>query len=176
MLPARVRRFHTVLLAAAWLLCDATVLGIAQDGNDVLNIGRASHTPTPKQRAALLLRDGGCVFPGCHQRLYVDAHHIVHWLDGGPTDLDNLCLLCRRHHRSIHEGGYTVTLVHGIAVVRRPDGTVLEQATPPRPVTGPDVAEQNRQLGLEITPDTPIALWDGEPIDYSTAIEGLLAS
>ena len=76
----------------------------------------------------------------------------------------------------MHEGGYSIELAHGTAVVRRPDGTVIERAPAPPSVTGPDVAEQNRDLGLPITPDTPVALWDGEPIDYGMAVEGLLAS
>jgi hypothetical protein len=158
------------------LLCDAAVLCVAQNGADVLNIGRSSRMPTAKQRAALLVRDGGCVFSGCHQRQYVDAHHIVHWLDGGATDLDNLVLLCRRHHRAMHEGGYSIELVHGTAEVRRPDRTMIERAPAPPSVAGPDVADQNRDLGIAITPDTPVSLWDGEPIDYGMAVEGLLAS
>ena len=119
------------------LLCDAAVLCVAQSGADVLNIGRSSRTPTAKQRAALLVRDGGCVFPGCHQRQYVDANHIIHWLDGGETNLANLVLLCRRHHRAMHEGGYFIEIVRGIAVVRRPDGAVIEGApAPPLAVEG----------------------------------------
>ena len=53
-------------------------------------------------------RDGGCSFPGCHRRTHLEAHHVVHWLRGGSTDLDNLVLLCRRHHMSIHEEGFSV--------------------------------------------------------------------
>ena len=53
---------------------------------------------------------------------------------------------------------------------------MIERAPAPPSVGGPDVADQNRDLGLPITPDTPVALWDGEPIDYGMAVEGLLAS
>ncbi|MEZ5236870.1 MAG: HNH endonuclease signature motif containing protein [Acidimicrobiales bacterium] len=53
-------------------------------------------------------RDGTCRFPGCTHRGWLDAHHQHHWTDGGPTNLDNLLLLCRRHHRTVHEGGWTV--------------------------------------------------------------------
>jgi hypothetical protein len=72
-----------------------------------LEVGRASRVVTPAQRTALAVRDGGCVFAGCDRPLaWCEAHHLVHWLDGGPTDLANLALLCRAHHRAVHEGGW----------------------------------------------------------------------
>jgi hypothetical protein len=80
-----------------------------------LEVGRASRVATPAQRAALAVRDGGCVFPDCTRPLaWCDAHHLIHWLDGGPTDLDNLALVCRAHHRAVHEGGWRL--------IRGPDG------------------------------------------------------
>jgi HNH endonuclease len=64
---------------------------------------------SPAQRRALTHRDGGCVFPGCDRpEAWCDAHHLVHWTRGGPTDLDNLALLCRRHHVTVHEGGWRI--------------------------------------------------------------------
>ncbi|MDT8369380.1 MAG: HNH endonuclease signature motif containing protein, partial [Longimicrobiales bacterium] len=71
--------------------------------------GRRTRTVSPALRRALELRDRGCRFPGCACR-FTDAHHIVHWADGGRTDLQNLVLLCRRHHRAVHEGGMRVCL------------------------------------------------------------------
>jgi hypothetical protein len=56
-------------------------------------------------RRALELRDRGCRFPGCGSR-FTDAHHIRHWADGGATRPENLVLLCRTHHRLLHEGGF----------------------------------------------------------------------
>jgi hypothetical protein len=80
-----------------------------------LDVGRASRVITPAQRSALAVRDGGCVFPDCARPLaWCEGHHLVHWLDGGPTDLVNLALLCRAHHRAVHEGGWQLT--------RGPDG------------------------------------------------------
>jgi hypothetical protein len=71
-----------------------------------LEVGRATRVVTAAQRAALAVRDGGCVFPGCDRPVaWCDAHHLRHWLHGGPTDLANLALLCRAHHRAVHEGG-----------------------------------------------------------------------
>ena len=87
-----------------------------------LDVGRSSRVVSPAQRQALAVRDGGCVFPGCSRPLaWGEAHHLRHWLDGGPTDLDNLALVCRAHHRAIHEGGWRL--------IRGPDGQFT--ATPP---------------------------------------------
>jgi Domain of unknown function (DUF222)/HNH endonuclease len=70
-----------------------------------LDVGPATRVVTPAQRTALAVRDGGCSFPGCSRPLgWCDAHHLRHWVDGGPTDLANLVLLCRAHHRAVHEG------------------------------------------------------------------------
>jgi hypothetical protein len=80
-----------------------------------LEVGRATRVVHPAQRAALAVRDRGCVFPGCERPLaWCDAHHLWHWVDGGPTDLSNLALLCRAHHRAVHEGGWRL--------IRGPDG------------------------------------------------------
>ena len=57
-------------------------------------------------RRALIARDGGCRFPGCTSHRHCDGHHIKHWQHGGETSLDNLVLLCRHHHRLVHEGGF----------------------------------------------------------------------
>ena len=61
---------------------------------------------SPAIRRVLQRRDGGCRFPGCSATRFVDAHHIHHWADGGETHLGNLVLLCRHHHRLVHEGGF----------------------------------------------------------------------
>jgi len=91
------------LRAAAALL--PPVLGGAP--SQPLDVGRTSRVVSPAQRTALAVRDGGCVFPGCDRPLaWCEAHHLQHWLDGGPTDLDNLVLVCRAHHRAVHEGGW----------------------------------------------------------------------
>ena len=106
-----------------------------------LSVGRASRTATKAQRLALEIRDGGhCRYPGCASR-YVDAHHIVEWEKLGPTDLANLVLLCRHHHRRIHHGGYTITLDPQTAIVEvmRPDGSVVD-ALDASPADAPDRA------------------------------------
>ncbi|HEX2157889.1 MAG TPA: DUF222 domain-containing protein [Actinomycetes bacterium] len=71
-----------------------------------LDVGRTTRVVQPTQRTALAVRDGGCVFPDCARPLaWCEAHHLWHWVDGGPTDLANLVLLCRAHHWAVHEGG-----------------------------------------------------------------------
>ena len=79
------------------------------DGS-VLDVGRKTRTVPPAIRRALDHRGGGCRFPGCGLR-FCDAHHIKHWADGGETRLDQLVLLCRRHHRAVHEEGFRVEMV-----------------------------------------------------------------
>jgi hypothetical protein len=87
-----------------------------------LEVGRTTRVVQPAQRTALAVRDGGCVFPGCGRPLaWCEAHHLRHWLHGGPTDLANLALVCRAHHRAVHEGGWRLH--------RQPDGRLT--ATPP---------------------------------------------
>lgn len=86
------------------IACDAAVTEIVTDGNTVLDAGRTRRTVPGAIRKALEFRDGGCVHPGCNAPPgWCDAHHIIHWADGGPTALDNLELRCRRHHRRAHE-------------------------------------------------------------------------
>ena len=76
-------------------------------GGEILSVGRRTRTISPALRRALEIRDRGCRFPGCGLR-FTDAHHVRHWADGGETSLENCLLLCRYHHRLIHEGGWTV--------------------------------------------------------------------
>ena len=90
------------------IACDCSLLGIREDERgEPLSIGRKTRSIPPAMRRALRIRDGGCRFPGCTNDRFVDGHHIQHWADGGETSLDNLVLLCRRHHHLVHEGGFT---------------------------------------------------------------------
>ena len=92
------------------LACDARVLPVVMGGGgQILDLGRSNRTVSPAQRTGLIARDGGCIFPGCDRPAsWCDAHHIIHWLDSGPTDLWNLCLLCSAHHHIVHDGGWTL--------------------------------------------------------------------
>jgi hypothetical protein len=74
---------------------------------ELLELGRATRTIPPALRRALAARDGGCVAAGCDRPpAWCDAHHLVHWADGGATDLGNVALVCRTHHVAAHEGGW----------------------------------------------------------------------
>jgi hypothetical protein len=113
-------------VTARRLTCDAARVDVthAADGT-ILDVGRRTLTVPPSIRRALEARDGGCRFPGCGSR-FTDAHHVVHWADGGETSLGNLVLLCRRHHRSVHEGGVTVAIDRDQRIVFfTPDGRAM---------------------------------------------------
>jgi hypothetical protein len=98
------------------LACDAAITPIID--------GEADHTSRVvpgSTRRALIARDKGCRFPGCDcPPAWTDAHHVKHWADGGPTTLDNLILLCRRHHRLVHEEGWTLELAQDRDLVAIP--------------------------------------------------------
>ena len=90
------------------LACDAAIVRVAHGKNgSVLSVGRRTRSIPPALRRALEVRDRGCRFPGCGSR-FTDAHHVEHWADGGETSLDNCLLLCRFHHRLVHEGGWRI--------------------------------------------------------------------
>ncbi len=91
------------------LTCDGALVSILENGQgEVLNVGRKTRIIPSAIRRALKARDTTCQYPGCSHTRYVDGHHIVHWSEGGETKLDNLVLLCRRHHRLVHEYGFRV--------------------------------------------------------------------
>ena len=110
------------------LACDASVRRVVLSGtSEPLDVGRASQVVPPGLRRAVIVRDRHCRFPGCDRpHGWCDAHHVVHWADGGPTALSNLVLLCRRHHRAVHAGGFALAMVDGTPQFRRPDGSMLE--------------------------------------------------
>ncbi len=119
------------------LACDASVVTLLERGGEPLSVGRKTRSVPPAIRRAVEARDQGCRFPGCHNTRYVDAHHIRHWASGGETSAKNLLMLCRRHHRLVHEGGYEIQAPEGAVgnvVFKRPDGMVLEPSPAPPPV------------------------------------------
>jgi hypothetical protein len=93
------------------LACDSR-LEVVVDGADgaPVGVGRARRTVPAWMTRQLRRRDGGCVWPGCGRTRWLHAHHVIHWADGGPTDLGNLVLLCPLHHRMVHEGGRALPL------------------------------------------------------------------
>jgi Domain of unknown function (DUF222)/HNH endonuclease len=157
------------------LACDAGLVVMTHDAHGrALDVGRKRRTVPAALRRALEGRDPGCRFPGCGIG-HTDAHHITHWAVGGHTRMDNLVLLCRRHHRAVHEAGWTVRLTEeGRAVFHRPDGRRLPEvpaspAVPSAPAAA--LAQAHRTLGIE--PDAWTATPDGfgEELDLGLAIE-----
>ena len=168
---------HISAETARRLACDASTVGMRHGpGGEILAVGRRTRTISPALRRALHARDRQCRFPGC-RNLRVDAHHIEHWAHGGATALDNLVLLCRRHHRAVHEGGFLVTLdaAADVAFVR-PDGRRVPEAPAPPDWTAPPLAPVRTRLerdGISIHPDTLTPDWRGERLDLDWVIHQL---
>ena len=143
---------------------------------EVLDVGRRTRTISPALRRALAARDRHCRFPGCPARR-CDAHHVEHWAHGGATALDNLVLLCRRHHRAVHEGGFRVAFgAAGDVRFVRPDGRPLEEAPLLPEVTGPPlapVAARLERAGFRLGPTTGTPAWRGERLDVDWAVSVL---
>jgi hypothetical protein len=159
------------------LACDCGVVHWQEDAaGNALNIGRRTRTITPALRRALRRRDGGCAFPGCTAHRHVDGHHIHHWADGGETRLDNLVLLCRHHHRLVHEGGFGVRLsADGQAEFRSAQGARLDRGPDKRFCGNANSLYTAASLtGLAINPRTLPPLWRGERMDLGMAVDALL--
>jgi len=158
------------------MACDSSVVHWHETAEgEPLSVGRKTRSIPPAIRRALKRRDGGCRFPGCSCSRFVDAHHIRHWADGGETSMQNLVLLCRRHHRLVHEGGFGVhSESAGDIHFTYPDGRIMPYAPDGR-FSGNVVAmeQRNRDNGLEITHETLACRWTGEQMDYSLAVWGL---
>jgi hypothetical protein len=121
------------------ILCDSCVTPTVLGGDGVpLDLGRTRRTASPAQRAALAARDGGCAHPGCAKTpSWCSAHHVIHWVDGGPTDLDNLVLLCLQHHIMVHQSGWVIRMRNG-----------LPEFIPPKWVDFTQTPRTNRHLTL----------------------------
>ncbi|NKR75728.1 HNH endonuclease signature motif containing protein [Prescottella equi] len=99
------------IATARRLACDCHLTPIVMSDGVPIDLGRTSRTVSKKQRRALIARDHGCAFPGCGAvPAHCEGHHVTHWADGGPTDLDNLVLLCRYHHQLLHHSHWEVKI------------------------------------------------------------------
>ena len=115
------------------LACDCTWQLVVEDAEgQVVRLGRQARRAPRWLTRQLRRRDRGCRWPGCGRTRWLHAHHLVHWADGGPTDADNLAMLCEYHHRFVHEGDWTVTASGtGTVVFTAPDGRTLTSIPPP---------------------------------------------
>jgi 5-methylcytosine-specific restriction endonuclease McrA len=159
------------------LACDASrvVMQHARDGR-IVEVAARTRTIPPAIRRALQHRDQGCRFPGCGVR-FGEGHHIRHWAHGGPTTLSNLTMLCRRHHRAVHEESYQVERrPDGELQFRRPDGWVIPEVPrspdlPSDPVAA--IRMRNEGNGLALHAHTAMPLWLGERLNVGYAIDVL---
>jgi len=161
------------------LACDANRVLLRETGSgQPLAIGRKSRTVPPAMRRALGARDDGCRFPGCTERRFVDAHHIVHWADGGATELDNLVLLCRYHHVLVHEKGFGCQRTErGEVAFTTPAGSRMPAAGELPALFEQDVRRgleaRNHRRGIHVTAHSCWSLSGGGRYDLHWVVEGL---
>ncbi|HEX6210757.1 MAG TPA: DUF222 domain-containing protein, partial [Methylomirabilota bacterium] len=159
------------------LACDASRVVMRHDGEgNLLEVGARTRTIPPALRRALNHRDRGCRVPGCGVR-FGQGHHIRHWARGGPTTLSNLALLCRRHHRAVHEEGYQVERQPGGELqFRHPDGRPIPDVPPSIAVAGDSagmIRARNEADGLALHAHTATSGWLGERLDVGYAVDVL---
>jgi len=160
------------------LLCDCGVVPTLEDQSGrLIDAGRKRRTVAPSLRRALVARDRGCRFPGC-TNTRCDAHHIEHWIDDGETTADNLVLLCRRHHRYVHEFGFRLDAA--------PDGDVrfydpYERLIPatgrlPSPRIGAldRMRARHHMNGVEIDAVAAYPGWNGKRVNYDRIVSPML--
>jgi hypothetical protein len=101
------------------MACDCSVTRVLLNQDSLtIDVGRSRRVISGAMRKALKVRDGHCRWPGCERPAsWCDGHHLLHWIHGGTTDLDNLVLLCRRHHRMVHEESWQL--------VKTDDGQIM---------------------------------------------------
>jgi hypothetical protein len=159
------------------LACDATRVVMRHDGDGrIVEVGARTRTIPPAIRRALHHRDRGCRFPGCGVR-FGQGHHIRHWAQGGPTTLSNLAMLCRRHHRAVHEEGFQMERQpDGELRFLRPDGLPLLDVPAPAAVPGDPartLRARNQACGVRVDAQTARPGWLGERLDVGYAIDVL---
>ena len=167
--------------------CDSPVLGAVVDKHrNVLALGRIRRLVSRPQRRALMIRDKMCQYQGCHQTRHLKAHHLIPWISGGRTDLDNLILLCQWHHTAVHEGGVTITRDGHGWVFSKPDGRPCERSVSDENLAQHlDVALRRQRQGVLDDhlasvdsfqhPDacTIRPRWTGEPFDLHACVQAL---
>jgi hypothetical protein len=167
--PGAPVKLDTIAVATdGTCLPPATIQRLTCDGAVIGPDHRKTRTISTPLRRALLARDHHCQFPGCANTTFVDGHHIQHWAHGGDTTLDNLLLLCRRHHRFLHEHGYTITRTLTGPVFHDRHGRPVTTPTP----RGPDGWNQVVALAQHrghIPRQAPC--WDGSDVDVRLLVE-----
>ena len=156
------------------LACDASRVVMQHDAEGrVVEVGARTRTIPPALRRALQHRDRNCRFPGCNVRVG-QGHHVRHWAQGGPTTLSNLALLCRRHHRAVHEEGYQLErMPDGTLQFRRPNGWLVPEVPAPAAVPADPVGAlraRHAAEGLRLHARSGLPQWLGERLDVGWAL------
>ncbi|HUY85478.1 MAG TPA: DUF222 domain-containing protein, partial [Acidimicrobiales bacterium] len=161
---------------AARLACDSTVTTQVEQGGLPIDLGRRKRVVSTSLRRALLARDGGCRFPGCYRYRFIHAHHIVHWADGGSTDLDNLINLCSYHHQMLHEAGWSMARDDaGEINFFGPSGQPIHRKCARISGDLASLRQYNESIGVAINADTCIPKGAGERYSLSMAVDGLFS-
>ncbi|HEX6394262.1 MAG TPA: DUF222 domain-containing protein [Acidimicrobiales bacterium] len=153
------------------LTCDGPTVTITEDSaGKVVGVGRRTRRPNRPLERALRHRDHHCQYPSCTRRGHLHGHHIHHWINGGLTNLDNMILLCHRHHRRLHEGGFKMErLSDGSLRFFNRNGVEVPAVPAPLPTAVRDSAES-----WSVTPYS--CQWDGGRPDYPMIVDTLLQS
>ena len=155
------------------LSCDGSLVELHERNGEPLSLGRKRRTISPALRRALAARDRGCRFPGCENRRFVDGHHVRHWSQGGETSLDNLVSLCRRHHRLLHERGYSVRFdEEGEARFTNQYGLAIPSVPRPPPAHRDALRDRHRHLRLLVDGNT-CKNGTGDRMDLSLAVQAI---
>jgi hypothetical protein len=150
------------------LVCDGSLVPIVADAHgEPLRVGRRRRVVHPALKRALKARDRGCRFPGCDEVRYVDAHHIRHWANGGATALENLVLLCTRHHTFLHEGGFSVERTPEYLRFRDRAGRVVPPCAEDLTVGSSVALVQNVSAETPIDPTRLVPSLDWRRPDYA---------
>jgi hypothetical protein len=153
------------------LACDCSIVPLLEGADgETLSLGRRRRSVSAALERALRARDGTCVFPGCENRRFLETHHVVHWARGGETDPDNCVRLCGRHHRLLHEGGYSVERLGSgeLRFVNRSGRVLRDAPAPPRGdaaaiprSAAPLHAGSGERLDLDLTLGALLPRWPG---------------
>ena len=158
--------------SARRIACDSSLVELVERDGEPLSVGRKTRTVPAAMRRALQNRDRRCRYPGCDNRRFLDAHHIEHWSQGGETKLSNLILLCGRHHRFLHEGGYSlVMLANAELEFRDPWGNPIAHVPRPPPGDHDRLLEKNDYLEID---ERTCECGDGDRMDLDLAVAALI--
>lgn len=151
------------------LLCAGRIRTVVRDGANVLNLGRSHRLVTDRQYQALLIRQHGhCAHPGCTHTKNLHAHHRIHWIDGGRTDLDNLILVCEPHHLAHHNGEFTLEAsCNGRLRFLDRHGNDIDPALPG---VDPDTTVRLRNRYAHLDPLAATTRWDGQHLNRRYAL------